>query len=217
MSEDDYGLDEDFFEEVQKSVKGVILEKQLLKPGEKQEIINNYKKHIAEQMKIENSRARELFIDKYGGTVCLIRTPEKIYKKNKAGKFLTVVNDKGERVKILLNKPERCANKSLRLWGFNLPLFSKTNKNTMFGETMKSLIGYNQKALVRGAMTKKYKYSKKAMFESAFIKFMKDIYEETKPDRNVETIEDIDYEDYYDDFTFNIWETLHLWGDKNNV
>ena len=81
----------------------------------------------------------------------------------------------------------------------------------MFAQTRKDLIGYNQTALVRGSMEKKYKYGKgNAMYEKAFIKFMKGIYEEIHPEREVNSLDDIDFADYFDDYTFNIWETLIL-------
>lgn len=199
MSEN-YGIDEAFFKDVQDSVKGAILEKQLLNPEEKQEIIDAYKKHVAIQLKIENPRERTLFVDKYGATVCLILTPMRIVNKG-----------------IHQNTPKVSSNGSFRLWGFNLPILGKFNKNTMFGETKSDLVGYNQKILARGSMTKKYKYgTENSMFESAFVKHMKDIYAESKPDREVRTLEDIDYIDYFDDYTFNIWETLIHWGGNAN-
>jgi len=199
MSEN-YGIDDAFFKEVQDSVKGAILEKQLLKPEEKQEIIDVYKKHVAIQLKLENVRERTLFTDKYGATICLILTPMKIVNKG-----------------VHQNAPKVSSNGSFRLWGFNLPLLNKFNKNTMFGDTKSDLVGYNQKILARGSMTKKFKYgTENSMFESAFVKHMKDIYAKIKPDREVKTLEDIDYIDYFDDYTFNIWETLIHWGGNAN-
>ncbi len=205
--DDSYGIDANFFKEVQDASKGAILEKQLLKSkDEREELIVAYKLHTREQLKIENLRERTFLIDKYGATVCLIITPKKLVKKGK-----------------LLNPLELCKNKSYRLWGFNLVLMGTTNKNTMFGDSKSALVGYNQKILARGSMTKKYKYgAEKAMFENTFVKFMKGIYEGTedkegiKPDREVNSLDDIDFIDYFDDFTFNIWETLIHWGRKSN-
>ena len=195
---DEYGIDDNFFNEVQDSVKGAIKEKQLLKPEERREVIDIYKEHVKKQMTIENIRERTLFTDKYGTVICLMLTPKKIVKKGK-----------------IQNEPEICKNGSYRIWGANLPLKGKYNQITVFGESKKALVGHNQKILTRGAMTIKYKYgTENAMFEKPFVKFMKGIYEELHPDREVNGLDDIDYIDYYDDYTFNIWETLILFGGK---
>lgn len=210
MSDENYGIDKDFVKDVEDTTDAAILKKQLLDPKKRKETFVAYKKHIAKQKKLENIRDRTLFIDDYGATICLIRTPDKIYKRNNEGKILTKKNKEGEIVKIIANEPKMTKNKNFRMWGFQLLLIGN-QRNTMFANTKKDLIGYGKTALVRGSMDKEYKYGKGfAMSEKAFITFMSGIYKELHPKREVTSLDDIDYSDYYDDYTFNIWETLIL-------
>jgi len=213
MSDEDYGIDEDFVNDVQDATDAAILKKQLLDPKKRKETFVAYKKHITEQKKLENVRDRTLFIDDYGATICLIRTPDKVYKRNNKDQILTKVNKEGKKVKIIANLPKITKNKNFRMWGFQLLLIGN-QKNTMFANTKKDLIGYGQTALVRGSMDKEYKVDKGfAMSEKKFIPFMSEIYKELHPEREVNSLADIDYSDYFDDYTFNIWETLiHFQG-----
>ena len=208
MSED-YGINKDFFEKVQKSVKGAIKEKQLLKPEEKEEIIEAYKLHEDEQMELDDVKDRTLFVDKYGIEIFLVKSPSKITKttirKNKEGKKV--------RVKVIQNRPQPTSNKNWRLWDYNIPLLGKYNKLTYFSEEIEGMLGFDVMALVRGPITYKYKNTTSkqyAKFEKAFIREMKQVYKEDYPDSDfeVESLEDIDRDDYYIEHTFNLWEVL---------
>ncbi|GAF76215.1 unnamed protein product [marine sediment metagenome] len=196
---EDYGIDKDFFEKVQKSVKGAIKEKQLLKPNEKKEIIEVYKIHKDEQMELE-VKDRTLFVDKYGVEIFLVKSPSKIVKKIRGKISIT-------------NKPKITSNKNWRLWGYNIPLFGTGNKITYFSEILKGMLGFDVMALVRGPVTYKYKHTESkeyAKFEKAFVREMRQIYKEDYPEFEVEGLEDIDRDDYFIEHTFNLWEVLVL-------
>jgi hypothetical protein len=205
-------IDDNFFEEVEGIIKEGIREKKLIKPEDLQEILRGYKNHI-EAERSKSFKERELYKDKYGAHVIIVKAPAPIMHVVER-----VDKETGEKKKFRVpkNQPKKTGNNNFFLNDYNIPFLGQYNKLKYFAESVKDFVPYSKQVLVRGTITIKYKYKQSEDYAKPlpeFLKEMREVYKVIKPDVEVKGLGDVNIDDYWKDYTFNHWETLAIKGE----